>query len=77
MKKFLSKLSKVVPLKFIVMLLISALIGLGAHLFGAFEPMNWVFWSVIAQFGLMILYVQLRSLWWWITGKGYDGDKNQ
>jgi hypothetical protein len=44
--------------------------------FGA-DPIIFGFWTALGLLAMMILYVWGRSLWWWITGKGFSGDKKE
>jgi len=66
----------VVPISVAVVAALSTLVGLIAHWFGAYSPQAWGFFTLAGIFGLTILYVAGRQLYWLITGKGdYEGRK--
>ncbi len=59
-----------VPILVAAIAVLSTLVGLIAHWAGAYIPIAWGFFTLVGIFGVGILYVGLRQLYWLITKKG-------
>jgi len=75
-KSFFSKFFSWFPITIFCVLIVSIVVGLVSWTFGA-DPIIFGFWTALGLLAMMILYVWGRSLWWWITGKGFSGDKKE
>jgi len=60
----------VVPITVVVIAAFSTLVGLIANWLGAYVPIAWGFFTLIGIFGLGILFVFARQIYWVITKKG-------
>ena len=60
----------VFPILVAIIVVVAFLVGLIAHWLGAYSPQAWGFFTLIGIFGLGIIYVGLRQLWWLVSGKG-------
>ena len=60
----------VVPITVAVIAAFSTLVGFIAHWLGAYSPQAWGFFTLVGIFGIGILFVGLRQLYWLITKKG-------
>ena len=70
MTKFQIPRILVVPIYVAILAALGVIIGLIAKWAGAYNPIDWGFFSTIGILAVFIAFIWLRSLWWFIAGKG-------
>jgi hypothetical protein len=63
-----------VPIMVAIVAAFATLVGFISYWLGAYNPQAWGFFTLIGIFGVVILYVFGRQIYWWFAGKvDYEG----